>query len=99
MNEFPEIAVLWNVRAGVEPALDSFGILSASVYVKSPISEGRQLSVLPIEHTAHHALIIGSVRKTNVAVIALPSEDPFAAGCIFPGIEPDLPTYATRYNG
>ena len=54
---FPEIAVLWNVRAGVEPALDSFGILSASVYVKSPISEGCQLSVLPIEHTAHHALI------------------------------------------
>lgn len=56
--EFPEIAILWNARAGVEPALDSFGILSASVYVKSPISEGCQLSVLPIEHTAHHALII-----------------------------------------
>lgn len=64
--EFPEIAVLWNVRAGVEPALDSFGILSASVYVKSPISEGRQLSVLPIEHTTHHALIIGSVRKAKL---------------------------------
>lgn len=53
MNEFPEIAVHGNVRAGVEPALDSFGFLSASVCVMSPISERCQLSVLPIEHTSH----------------------------------------------
>lgn len=66
MNEFPEIAVLWNVRAGLEPALDSFDILSASVYVKLPFSGGRQPPVLPIEHIAHHALIIGSVRKANL---------------------------------
>ena len=64
--EFPEIAVLWNVRAGVEPALDSFGILPATVCVMSPFSEGCQLSVLPIEHTAHYALIIGSVRKAEL---------------------------------
>lgn len=62
-EEFPKIAVLWNVRAGVEPALDNFGILPASVYVMLPISERCQLSVLPIEHTAHHAPII-LVRKT-----------------------------------
>lgn len=51
------------MRTGVEPALDSFGILPATVCVMSPFSEGCQLSVLPIEHTAHRALIIGSVRK------------------------------------
>nr|DAP56659.1 MAG TPA: hypothetical protein [Caudoviricetes sp.] len=34
-----------------------------------------------------------------MAIIALPSGDPFAAGCISSGIEPALPTYATRYNG
>ena len=53
------------MRAGVEPALDSFGILPASVYVMLPISEGCQLSVLPIEHTARHAPIIGSARKAR----------------------------------
>ena len=52
--------------AGVEPALDSFDILPASVCVMSPISEGRHPSVLPIEHTAHHAPIISSVRKVEL---------------------------------
>lgn len=67
VKRFPKIAILRNVRTGVEPALDSFGILPATVYVMSPFSEGCQLSVLPIEHTAHHALIIGSVRKAKAS--------------------------------
>ena len=64
-TNFRRLQFFGSARTGVEPALDSFGILPATVYVMSPFSEGCQLSVLPIEHTAHYALIIGSVRKAN----------------------------------
>ena len=47
------------MRAGVEPAQDSFSILPVTAYVKSLFSEWTlRLSVLPTEHTAHHAPII-----------------------------------------